>query len=169
MSVLKGSFWQLPVKENGEILSHGFVAFAGDSDLSKGVSTVAHTRFSPGFPASTDGVHNREGAGMVPASAACVAILRFLQALFVTIFESRFDTYSGNPLDYWACKLSFGKYCVLIMMGRNFMEKERSLSSPLYSSHVGGKSDLSLVVEWDLERLQSFQEPWSDPSTYDLV
>lgn len=44
---------------------------------------------------------HRDDARVVPAgAAACVAILRCLQALFVAIFENRFDTYSADPLDY---------------------------------------------------------------------
>lgn len=134
----------MPVKENGEILPRSrFSTFVGHSDLSKCVSPVVHTQFSSGYPVSTDGAHSQEGARMVPADAAtCMAILRFLhilrflQALFVTIFENRVDTYSADPLDYRACKLSLGKYRVLVMMGRNFMEKERSpLFSPLFQAY----------------------------------
>lgn len=42
--------------------------------------------------------------------------------LFVAIFENRFDTYSADPLDYWAYKLSFRQYCVLVMMDWTFMK-----------------------------------------------
>lgn len=61
------------------------------SDLRKHVSVVLRIQFSD----FTD------DAGEVPADAAtCMAILRFLRALFVAIFENRFDTYSADPLDY---------------------------------------------------------------------
>lgn len=97
----------MPVKQKGEIWPCRFLAFAGYSDLSKHISVVVHTRFSSGFPGSTDGVHNKEDAGTVPADAAAWMailrrphILRFLQALFVTIFANRFDTCSADPLDY---------------------------------------------------------------------
>lgn len=79
----------------------------GYSDLSKHVSTVVHIQFSSGFIVSPYGLYNKEDARMVPAeAAACMVILRFLhilrffQAVFVTIFEDRFDTYSADPLDY---------------------------------------------------------------------
>lgn len=69
------------------------------SDLRKHVSVVLRIQFSD-FTVSTDGAHT-DDAGEVPADAAtCMAILRFLRALFVAIFENRFDTYSADPLDY---------------------------------------------------------------------
>lgn len=90
------------MKQNGEVLPYHFLAFVGCSDLSKYV----HTWFSSGFTVSTGGVH-AEDAGLVPADAATrMAILRFLhilrfcQALLVTIFQNRFNAYSADPLDY---------------------------------------------------------------------
>lgn len=72
------------------------------SDLRKHVSAVVCIRFSD-FTVSTDEAHT-DDAGEVPADAAtcmaCMAILRFLRALFVAIFENRFDTCSADPLDY---------------------------------------------------------------------
>ena len=107
-----------------------------------------YTCSSPLVSVLTDGAH-QEDAGVVPAeAAACMAILRFLWVLFVAIFENRFDTYSADPLDYWACKLSFGKYSVLVVMDRNFLEKLHfCLPFPLYSRHVGGRRQ----IKWDLK------------------
>lgn len=72
------------------------------------------------FPSFQWGIAGRTRA--VPADAAgCRCILRCLWALFVAVFESRFDTYSADPVDYWACTLSFSKFCEPVLMGRNFM------------------------------------------------
>lgn len=70
------------------------------SELSIRVSTVVHVRFSSGFPVSPDGARTDDAGAVAADAAACMAILRFLRALFVAIFENRFDTYSADPLDY---------------------------------------------------------------------
>ena len=120
----------------------------GEQGYSIYISAAVHMQFFSGFTVLTDGAH-QEDAGVVPAeAAACMAILRFLWVLFVAIFENRFDTYSADPLDYWACKLSFGKYSVLVVMDRNFLEKLHfCLPFPLYSRHVGGRRQ----IKWDLK------------------
>ena len=143
--MLKWSFQKLPVKQNGEVLPYSFLAFVRYSIY---ISAAVHMQFFSGFTVLTDGAH-QEDAGVVPAeAAACMAILRFLWVLFVAIFENRFDTYSADPLDYWACKLSFGKYSVLVVMDRNFLEKLHfCLPFPLYSRHVGGRRQ----IKWDLK------------------
>lgn len=57
-------------------------------------------QLSCAFTVPTDGAKT-DHAGVGPADAAArMAILRFLRALFVAIFENRFDTYSADPLDY---------------------------------------------------------------------
>lgn len=85
-------FQKLSVKKNGKVLPYSFLAFVRYSDLSIYVSTVVHMQFSSGLTVATDGAY-KEDTGMVPGDAAAyMAILRFLWALFVAIFENRFDT-----------------------------------------------------------------------------